>query len=105
MSMQKSMKLTGKHSGLGHSMKKAGSLLESDYISQLNKEKEELNAEIALDNKNKKAHVDAANLHKSETLKQRGKRQREYLEYLADSKKEKMKRLLMELIDNIHAGE
>ena len=86
------MKLTGKGSGLGHSMKKAGSLLESDYISQLNKEKEELNAEIARDEKTKKAHVDAAHLHRTETMMQRGQRQRVYLEYLAESKKEKMKR-------------
>jgi len=33
----------------GKSIKKAGSLLESDYISQLNKEKEEMNAEITRD--------------------------------------------------------
>ena len=30
-------------------MKKAGSLLESDYISKLNREKDELNKEIARD--------------------------------------------------------
>ena len=40
------MKLTGKSSGLG-SMKKAASLLESDYISKLNKDKDDINASIA----------------------------------------------------------
>jgi hypothetical protein len=50
-------------------MKKAGSLLESDYISQLNKEKEELNLEIARDSaKQGGPQISAAKLHKSETL-------------------------------------
>ena len=43
-------------------------------IAQLNKEKEELNAEIARDEKTKKAHVDAAHLHRTETMMQRGQR-------------------------------
>lgn len=61
--MNQSMKMSGK----GSSMKKAGSLLESDYISQLNKEKEELNKEIARDSAKKDSKISAALLHKSET--------------------------------------
>ena len=63
------MKLTGKNSGLGGSIKKAGSLLESDYISHLNKEKDDINASIAHNAKHKKAHVNQTDLQNSETKK------------------------------------
>lgn len=70
------MKLTGKSSGSGlGSMKKAGSLLESDYISKLNKEKDDINASIAINAKNKPVNMDDINywkdLQNSETKKER----------------------------------
>ena len=71
--------------------KRAESLLESDYISQLNKEKQDMQAEVSRDEHRWSLKQSSPLNIERETAKERRERHAEHLKYLMSSKREEMK--------------
>ena len=83
------------------------SILESDYIAQLNKAKEE-NIDALEKEKNKQKFIMkrmTTVIEGRENIFDRKKRWQMYLDNLIESKHEDMKRKLLDLVDSIHLEE